>query len=166
MQVANRWHATAGVALVGAGVIAVTPIAASLPETQLRDIALAAGGDDATDVVIDIVRHGQRGEDAAPLVVRSPPVPGAPLSEQGVQEAHEVAHELHDKLGDDVAGIFSGQGIRDIATAAPFADLEGMDKSDIQVLPGLNEIDGGIYGAVPHLSPASAPTRIPAPTHP
>jgi hypothetical protein len=63
-----------------------------------------------------------------------------------VQQAQDVANQLHNELGEQVAGIFSGQAIRDIDTAAPFADLEDMTT---QILPGLNEIDSGIYAGQP-----------------
>jgi hypothetical protein len=65
-----------------------------------------------------------------------------------VQQAQDVANQLHNELGEQVAGIFSGQAIRDINTAAPFADLENM-ANDVQILPGLNEIDSGIYAGQP-----------------
>ncbi|OHV05736.1 outer membrane porin GjpA [Mycobacterium talmoniae] len=45
MQLATRPWITAGVALAGASVIAVTPVAAHLPEIQVPDIQLAAAGD-------------------------------------------------------------------------------------------------------------------------
>jgi hypothetical protein len=156
MQVGHRWSVTAGVALVGAGVLAVTPTTAPLPGVHRPDIQLTAG-DEAQDIVIDIVRHGQR-EGVAALVVPSPPYPGAPLSDQGVQESKDVADQLYDELG-PVSGIYSGQGIRDIDTAVPFAELEypNADADEIhdhiQVLPGLDEIAGSVYGALPHLSP-------------
>jgi hypothetical protein len=141
-------HIAAVVALVGAGVIAVTPTTA--PVVRVTDIQLTAG--DATDIVIDIVRHGQRMPPFNELVTPSPDYPGPPLSELGQQQALDVATQLHNELGGQVAGIFSGQAIRDMQTAAPFAGLENM-ANDVQILPGLNEIDSGLYAGDPLNSP-------------
>jgi len=140
MQLWHRSYVTAAVVLVGAGVIAVTPTRA--PVVRMTDIQLTAG--DATDIVIDIVRHGQRMPPFNEVVTPSPDYPGPPLSDLGQQQAVDVANQLHNELGDQVAGIFSGQAIRDMETAAPFAGLENM-ANDVQILPGLNEIDSGIY---------------------
>ncbi|MEO8814570.1 MAG: histidine phosphatase family protein [Mycobacterium sp.] len=147
MQAGRRFCVTAGVALVGASVVTVTPIMASPPAIYVPDIALTAG-DEHTDIVIDIVRHGQRMPPFNDQVTPSPDHPGPPLSDLGVQQAQDVGTQLHTELGDQVAGIFSGQAIRDIDTAAPFANLENMS-NDVQILPGLNELDSGIYAGAP-----------------
>jgi len=132
-----------GIALVGAGVIAVAPPVRPA-EAAISEITLTSG--EAQDIVIDVVRHGQRMPPFNDLVTPSPDHPGPPLSDLGVQQAQDVADKLHQELGDQVAGIFSGEAIRDIDTAAPFADLENMTT---QILPGLNEIDSGIYAGQP-----------------
>ena len=140
MQLWHRGYVTAVVALVGAGVIPVTPV--SIPLVRVADIQLTAG--DATDIVIDIVRHGQRMPPFNEVVTPSPDYPGPPLSDLGQQQAQDVGTQLFNELGPHVAGIFSGQAIRDLETAAPFAGLENM-ANDVQILPGLDEIDSGIY---------------------
>lgn len=147
MQVCHFRHVTSGVALLGAGVIAVTPTTAPVPDVQAPDIELTAG-DEHTDIVIDILRHGQRLPPFDQMVTPSPDHPGPPLSDLGQQQAQDVANQLHNELGDHVAGIFSGQAIRDMQTAAPFAQLENM-ANDVQILPGLNELDSGIYAGAP-----------------
>ena len=148
MRLGYRGYVTAVLALVGAGVIAATP--ATAPVVRGADIQLTAG--DATDIVIDIVRHGQRMPPFNEVVTPSPDYPGPPLSDLGQQQALDVATQLHNGLGDQVAGIFSGQAIRDMETAAPFAGLENM-ANDVQILPGLNEIDSGLYAGDPLTSP-------------
>jgi len=148
MQLWHRGYVTAVVALVGASVIAVTPAPARV--VHVADIQLTAG--DATDIVIDIVRHGQRMPPFNELVTPSPDYPGPPLSDLGQQQAVDVGNQLFNELGSKVAGIFSGQAIRDMETAAPFAGLENM-ANDVQILPGLNEIDSGIYAGDPLSSP-------------
>lgn len=147
MQKSSIWPVAAGAALVGAGVIAVAPTAstgATRPQLMLTSGEAQDGA--VQDVVIDIVRHGQRMPPFNDVITPSPDHPGPPLSDLGVQQAHDVADKLHQELGDHVAGIFSGQAIRDLDTAAPFAALENMTT---QILPGLNEIDSGIYAGQP-----------------
>ncbi|MGH3561568.1 MAG: histidine phosphatase family protein, partial [Mycobacterium sp.] len=150
MHQAFRRYATAGITLVGASMIAVTPVTAPPPGVHLADIQLTAG--DEQDIVIDILRHGQRMPPQNLETNQSPPYPGVPLSELGQQQAQDVGNKLFNELGgpNGVAGIFSGQGIRDMDTAAPFAALEQMP---VQILPGLDELDPGILANLPLTSP-------------
>jgi hypothetical protein len=141
-----RHYVTAGVALIAAGVVAISPATAPAPAIRLVDVEMTAG--DAQDIVIDIIRHGQRLPPFNEVVTPSPDYPGPPISELGEQQAQDVANQLYNELGQNVAGIFSGQSIRDLETAAPFASLEHMSDA-VQVLPGLNEIDSGIYAGDP-----------------
>jgi hypothetical protein len=155
MNSAFRPCVTAGAALVGAGVIAVTPVTAPLPDVHVPGIQLTAGETDATDatnIVIDIVRHGQRMPPQDLETTQSPPYPGVPLSDLGQQQAQDVGNQLFNELGgpNGVAGIFSGQSIRDMDTAAPFAMDEEMTP---QILPGLDEVDPGVYANDPLSSP-------------
>lgn len=151
MELIRRPYVTAGVAVAAAGLIAVTPITVPLPEVHVRDIQLTTNGE---DIVIDIVRHGQRLPPFDMQTTSSPPYPGPPLSDLGQQQAQDVGNQLFNQLGgpNGVAGVFSGQSIRDIQTAAPFAMLEHMTP---QILPGLDEVDPGIYGSLPQLSPGA-----------
>jgi hypothetical protein len=144
----RRRYVTASVALIGAGVIVVTPTPdpAPVPEVQSHAIRLTSG--DIQDIVIDIVRHGQRLPPFNEVVTPSPDYPGPPISDLGQQQAQDVGNQLYNELGQHVAGIFSGESIRDIQTAAPFATLEHMSDA-VQILPGLNEIDSGIYAGDP-----------------
>ncbi|AEF35937.1 MULTISPECIES: histidine phosphatase family protein [Mycolicibacter] len=142
MQALSIGPVAAAVALVGAGVIAVTPPV----HADLAAPAVTLTSGEAQDIVIDIVRHGQRMPPFNDVITPSPDHPGPPLSDLGMQQAQDVAEKLHQELGDHVAGIFSGQAIRDIDTAAPFAALQNMTT---QILPGLNEIDSGIYAGQP-----------------
>ena len=146
MRVGHRLFVIASVALMGAGVVVVTPTTAAVPTLHVARIKLTSG--DAQDIVIDIVRHGQRLPPFNEVVTPSPDYPGPPLSDLGQQQAQDVGSQLFNELGQHVAGIFSGQSIRDLETAAPFATLEHMSDA-VQVLPGLNEIDSGIYAGDP-----------------
>lgn len=139
------------VALIGAGV--VTPMAAPSDSPQ---IWLTAAG--AQDIVIDFVEHGVVTDDVPPdqpnptIGVSGLP-PGTPLNDQGLQEAQNVGQLLFDQLGGPhgVAGIFAGIDTRMAQTVAPFAQLEQMPT---QILPGLDEVDGGQYAGYSQSSPA------------
>ena len=146
MRVGHRLFVIASVALMGAGVVVVTPTTAAVPTLHVARIKLTSG--DAQRIVIDIVRHGQRLPPFNEVVTPSPDYPGPPLSDLGQQQAQDVGNQLFNELGQHVAGIYSGQSIRDLETAAPFATLEHMSDA-VQVLPGLNEIDSGIYAGDP-----------------
>jgi hypothetical protein len=146
MQLGYRLNVIASVALLGAGAVVIPPTPEPVPEVQLHDIRLTSG--DAQDIVIDIVRHGQRLPPFNEVVTPSPDYPGPPISDLGQQQAQDVGNQLFHELGQHVAGIFSGESIRDLETAAPFATLEHMSDA-VQVLPGLNEIDSGIYAGDP-----------------
>jgi hypothetical protein len=148
MKSARRCCAAVGVAAVATGVIA--PVTAPLPGACVPDIALTAGGDDAQDIVLDFVRHAQTNPSSDTVAVASQGLPGFPLSDTGVEQAHDVGNKLHDELGDSVAGIFGGQEQRMVETAAPFDKLEGMT---MQPLSEINEIGGGIYAQDPPGSP-------------
>ncbi|HEY1842681.1 MAG TPA: histidine phosphatase family protein [Mycobacterium sp.] len=150
MRLRYRPYITAGIAVVGAGVIAVTPTTAPLPHVYVSDIQLTSG--DATDVIIDVVRHAQMISPFEDELTPSPAFPGAPLSDLGQQQAQDLASKLFDQLGPHVAGIFEGQGLREMETAAPFAALENMS-GNVPILPGLDEIDSGIYALDPIESP-------------
>ncbi len=166
MQLRHRSYVIAGVALVGAGAIAVTPVPAPPPQVRVADILLTSG--DATNVVIDVVRHAQMISPFEDELTGSPAYPGAPLSDLGMQQAQDVGNQLFNQLGPHVAGVFEGQGLREMETAAPFAALENMSP---QILPGLDEIDSGIYAFDPIDSPggqlafltAGAWSLVPAP---
>ncbi|MES3663316.1 histidine phosphatase family protein [Mycobacterium intracellulare] len=96
-------------------------------------------------IVIDLVRHGQSVANAARVIDTA--VPGAALTALGQQQAQDVANVLAAK--GPVAAIFASQLIRTQQTAAPLAAALGMN---VQVLPGLNEIDAGIFNGMPQFS--------------
>lgn len=96
-------------------------------------------------IVIDLVRHGQSTANAASLIDTAPP--GASLTALGQQQAQTVAGVLAAK--GPIAAIFASQLVRTQQTAAPLASALGMNP---QVLPGLNEIDAGIFNGMPQIS--------------
>ncbi|MEB3030537.1 phosphoglycerate mutase family protein [[Mycobacterium] nativiensis] len=143
MQVRQIVSLTAGAALAG-GITAV-PVTPSSSTTHIPAIQLTSSG--AQDIVIDVVRHAQMISPYENLLTPSPAFPGAPLSDLGLQQAQDVGQKLFDELG-PVAGIFAGEGLREMQTAAPFAALEHMS-DNVPILPGLDEIDSGVYALDP-----------------
>jgi broad specificity phosphatase PhoE len=158
-----RPYVTASVALVGASIIAVTPVRAAVPGVHVADVQLTAGDGQIT---LDLVRHadnlshgGSSGGSAAPgadVGQGSEPIaggpPGAPLGELGREQADAVTQDILAKYDHDIAGVYaSGEEPRMYETAQPLADALGMN---VQELSGLNEIDGGIYAGHTLDSPA------------
>lgn len=103
-----------------------------------------AGGTEQS-IVIDFVRHGQSTGNAAALIDTA--VPGSGLTQLGTGEAQAIATALGGQ--GPFAGIFASQLIRTQATAAPLAGLLGMN---VQILPGLNEINAGVFNGMPQIS--------------
>jgi hypothetical protein len=108
--------------------------------------ATGGNGGNGTPIVIDFVRHGQSIDNAATLIDTG--VPGTGLTQLGAQQALSVANVL--KGQGPFAGIFASQLIRTQETAAPLAQMLGVNT---QVLPGLNEINAGIFDGAPDISP-------------
>jgi hypothetical protein len=110
-------------------------------------LGTGGSGGNQTPIVIDFVRHGQSIANAANLVDTA--VPGAGLTLLGQQQSQAIANALAGQ--GPFAGIFASQLIRTQETAAPLAQLLGMN---VQILPGLNEINAGVFNGLPQLSPA------------
>jgi hypothetical protein len=99
-------------------------------------------------IVIDFVRHGQSTGNAAGLIDTGVPGPG--LTQLGQNQAVAIANVLAGQ--GPYAGIFTSQLTRTQDTAAPLANLLGIN--NVQVLPGLNEISAGAFDGSPQISPA------------
>lgn len=153
-HLATRSLVTAGVALAGAGAIAVTPVTAPLPGVLAADIQLAA--DETHDILLEFVRHGTSTDNVQ--LINGTVAPGAPLTSgpnypfayNGELQAQAVGQELYGIYGPGgtdpgVDGIFASGLIRTQETAAPFADLMNMPVKD---LSGLNEISAGIWEGI------------------
>jgi ribonuclease H / adenosylcobalamin/alpha-ribazole phosphatase len=115
----------------------------------LTTVLLCTGSTTASaeeSIEIDFVRHGQSVANAAGLIDTS--VPGTALTQLGQEQAQAIANVLAPQ--GPFAGIFASQMIRTQQTAAPLAALLGMN---VQVLPGLNEINAGAFNGLPEFSP-------------
>ena len=90
-------------------------------------------------IVLDLVRHGQSVDNAAGVLDTSPP--GAELTALGQAQAHAIAEALAPQ--GPYAGIYASELVRAEETAAPLA--EALHNVPVQILPGLNEINAGIF---------------------
>jgi len=90
---------------------------------------------------ITFIRHGESTENAANVADSS--VPGPVLTEKGQQQARDIVKVLGDNNYD---AIYASTMVRTQLTAAPMAQYLGLP---IQVVPGLQEIEAGIYEGTP-----------------
>lgn len=108
----------------------------------LSTVLLVAGSAKAwadESMILDLVRHGESGQ----MSVINTLVPGPPLTELGRQQAQAVADVLK---GTGIDEIFASTMIRSQETAAPLAALLSLP---VQVLPGLDEINAGVFEGMP-----------------
>ncbi|MCV6981326.1 histidine phosphatase family protein [Mycolicibacterium pulveris] len=92
-------------------------------------------------ITLTLVRSAESASNAANVVDTS--VPGPPLSPVGYEHAAAAASQLSANGYD---GIYSANMTRSLLTAAPLAQLTG---EPIHVLPGLRQIEAGIYEGHP-----------------
>ena len=92
-------------------------------------------------ITITFVRHGESAGNASGLIDTT--VPGPSLTPKGEQQAKDVAVVLDQTPHD---GIYASSMIRTQQTAQPLADELGMQ---IVVLPGLREIEAGVFEGQP-----------------
>ena len=109
---------------------------------------VSAGGTGSTEtpIVIEFVRHGESVANAGNLLDTT--VPGTVLTPLGQQQANAIAKVLAPQ--GPYAGIYASQLVRTQLTAAPLAGQLGMN---VGILPGLNEINAGIFDGAPDISP-------------
>lgn len=133
-HVATRPWTASGIALIGAGLIAAAPVAVPAPGVYAAAVALTAG----EQITLDLVRHGQSADNVAAII--GTVAPGAPLTATGEQQADDVATAINQEFPNDIAGIYASGLIRTQETAAPLAQLLGLNVTD---LSGLNELNAG-----------------------
>lgn len=162
-QLLVRPWITAGVALMGASVIAVTPTTVPLRDVHVLDIQLTTG---AEQMVLDLVRHGQSTDNVAGIVGTTPP--GAPLTDCGdgqicgVQQAITVGQALYNHGDNNIDGVYASEFLRTQQTAWPLDQLlQGNSDYDVipggptplldpsQILSGLNEVNAGFFNNTP-----------------
>lgn len=115
----------------------LSSVAATVVATIAVMLAAALPAWAADAVTFTFVRHGESEANAAGVIDTS--VPGPNLTELGQQQAEAVADAL---AGNNYDGVYASSMIRTQQTAQPLADLLGQP---IVVLPGLREIDAGVF---------------------
>lgn len=114
-------------------------VTVGLLSTALLSIGSAPAWADDGSIVLDFVRHGESGD----MTTINTLVPGPDLTDTGEQQANALVNTLS---GNGIDDIYASTMIRSQETATPLADALNLP---IQVLPGLNEIDAGIFEGVP-----------------
>ncbi len=89
------------------------------------------------NITLTFIRHAQSESNAEGVV--NTDIPGPGLTEQGKGQAQQIAHQLR---GGHYDGVYASNMIRTQQTAAPLAQELGRQ---VQILPGLREVDAGWY---------------------
>ncbi|MBU9767274.1 histidine phosphatase family protein [Mycobacterium sp. TNTM28] len=133
----------------------VLPLLCAIVLTLATLLAPVAGAGGYRSITLTFVRHAQSAGNASGLIDSS--TPGPPLTDLGRSQAVASAQRLAPQHYD---GIFASTMIRTQQTAQPMADTLG---EPITVLPGLHEVEAGIYEGQPEASAVdtyfSAPQR-------
>ncbi|MEB3023114.1 histidine phosphatase family protein [[Mycobacterium] crassicus] len=134
---------TAGVALVGAGLVAapVAPMAGPLAAVSVPGIQLTA-----TDMVLDLVRHGLSQDNVNHILGTTPP--GAPITTEGAEQAAflaDPANPQHLQDPDFYNGVYASDFLRTQQTAADWLTAAGSPNTPVTNLAGLNELSAGIF---------------------
>jgi len=111
--------------------------AAPLSATIVVTLGTALPAWAAEAMTLTFVRHGESEANAAGVIDTS--VPGPHLTDLGRQQAEAVADEL---VGNNYDGVYASSMIRTQETAQPLATRL---HQDVVVLPGLREIDAGVF---------------------
>ncbi len=102
---------------------------------------------------VTFVRHGQSAGNASGLIDTS--TPGPVLTQLGQAQAQAVVGRLGVNNYD---GIYSSTMVRTQLTAAPMSQFLGLP---IQVLPGLQEIEAGVFEGTPESEAANGYAKFP-----
>ena len=121
--------------------IAALALAVAIVATPLAPPAEAAPPD---DIMLTFIRHAQSTGNTSGFIDTSTPGPG--LTDLGWEQAHQVAAEYSDGGFD---GVFASTMVRTQQTAE-FLAQELHDPVD--VLPGLREVEAGIYEGQPEIA--------------
>jgi hypothetical protein len=114
-------------------------VTAGLLSTALMSTGSALAWADDESIVLDFIRHGEAGDNTVVNTL----VPGPDLTGTGELQAQNLVSVLSST---DIDDIYASTMIRSQETATPLADALNLP---IQTLPGLNEIDAGIFEGTP-----------------
>jgi broad specificity phosphatase PhoE len=116
--------------------------------------ACSSGPPPPPSITLTLVRHAQSAGNVSGFTDTS--VPGPSLTPEGQQQAVVAADKLRSK---DFDGIYASTMVRTQQTAAPLAkDLD----EQVEVLPGLREIEAGRFEGTPEAAAATTYFLAPA----
>ncbi|OBI45356.1 histidine phosphatase family protein [Mycobacterium kyorinense] len=99
--------------------------------------ACSGGTPHMRTITLTFVRHAESESNAAGMI--NTEVPGPGLTEEGEGQAEQLAHQL---ARNDYDGVYASTMVRTQQTAAPLAKELN---EQVQILPGLREVDAGWY---------------------
>jgi broad specificity phosphatase PhoE len=104
-------------------------------------VGACSGSPHQRSITLTFIRHAESQSNAAHII--NTDVPGPSLTEEGQGQAEQLAHQLSRNNFDDV---YASDMVRTQQTAAPLAHALG---KQVEILPGLREIDAGNYNNTP-----------------
>jgi broad specificity phosphatase PhoE len=104
-------------------------------------LGACSGAPHHRSITLTFIRHAQSENNADGVIDTDVPGPG--LTAQGRGQAEQIAHQLERNHYD---GVYASSMLRSRQTAAPLAEEIGRQ---VQILPGLREIDAGWYNGGP-----------------
>jgi broad specificity phosphatase PhoE len=104
-------------------------------------VGACSGSPHERSITLTFIRHAESQSNAAHVI--NTDVPGPSLTEDGQGQAEQLAHQLSRNNFDDV---YASDMVRTQQTAAPLAHALG---KQVEILPGLREIDAGNYNNTP-----------------
>jgi broad specificity phosphatase PhoE len=116
--------------------------------------ACGGGSAQARSITVTFIRHAQSEANASGII--NTDVPGPGLSPEGKEQAEQVAHQL---ARNNYDSVYASTMVRTQQTAAPLAAELG---KQVEVLPGLQEIDAGWYNGKPETMASSTYLLAPA----
>jgi len=116
-------------------------------------VAVAVPAAAAEAMRVTFVRHGQSAGNASGLIDTS--TPGPVLTPLGQQQAQDVVGTLGDNNYD---AVYASTMVRTQLTAAPMSQYLRLP---IQVLPGLQEIEAGVFEGTPESEAANGYAKFP-----
>ncbi|MDR3655143.1 MAG: phosphoglycerate mutase family protein [Mycobacterium sp.] len=115
-------------------------------------VGACGGSPQARSITLTFIRHAQSEANASGVI--NTEVPGPGLSPEGQAQAQQLAHSRH-----DFDAVYASTMVRTQQTAAPLAAELG---KQVEVLPGLQEINAGWYEGKPDSMASSTYLLAPA----
>jgi hypothetical protein len=167
VQQALRPYATAGVALVGAGLIAITPMAPRLPDTfTVQDIKLVSGEDTLPDIAAPwIDQFNTASADATQLLNNFFLAPGVGLQQMIANDAGYLQDFFNDPTSSTVASI-SSEMQENLAAVLTGYTLQGAT-DDVQTAVEYHSLaSGDTSGTSPLILFSEIPNFLPSSVNP